>query len=189
MNFKEGKTIDKFIVEKDGKEIEVVFRYPKMSDARQIMESYNKIINETPFLSSVKPVSLDKEKKWLKEILKDTKKNDATMMIAEVDSNIIGNASVIRDKKEAMKHTGIFGIVLIHKFTGIGIGSRLTETILNLAKNNMKTEIIKSKYFSGNEQSLKLHKKFGFKVIGKIPDGFKKKIKIDTGMKYCCIKI
>ncbi len=177
MKFSEGKIIDKFFVERDGRKMEVILRYPRMRDAKQIMESYNKAIKETNLLSTINQCSLEKEKKWLKEIIDKMKSNNAVLLLVIADGKIVGNASVIRNKEEAMHHVGIFGIAINQEFTGMGIGSRMTKTILNLARNQMGLEIVKSCCFSGNEPSLRLHKKSGFRVIGKIPKGLKKKNK------------
>lgn len=172
MKFIEGKIIDKFIA---GKNIEVILRYPRMSDAKQLMKFYNKVIKETDFLSRIKLVTISEETKWLKEMMEGMKNNNAILLIVVADGRIRGTTTIIRNREHAMHHVGLFGIAILQEFTGMGIGSKLTQKILNLAKTYMKLEIVKSNCFSENKASLKLHKKFGFKVIGKIPDGFKKK--------------
>src|SRR3989338_6456128 len=124
MKFREGKIIDRFFVEKNGRKIEVVFRYPRMGDAKQLMEFYNKAIKETDFLSTIKPVALSEEEKWLKEMIDGMKKNNAILILVYVNEKIYGTTTIIRNKEQAMHHVGVFGIAINQEFTGMGIGSK-----------------------------------------------------------------
>ena len=80
MKFKEGKILETFCVEKNGKKIEVTIRYPKKSDLRQIWKFYNKVIKETEFLPRITPVSLSDERKWLAGVLDGMRKNDKILL-------------------------------------------------------------------------------------------------------------
>ncbi len=173
MNFEEGKIIDKFVV---GKDIEIVLRYPKAGDAKQLMGNYKKIMKETEFLSRITPLTLSEEKKWLKETLSKIKNKDSVFLLAVADKKIVGSASIRRRTEESHHHAGVFSIAVSQEFNGLGIGSKLAENIMKMART-INLEIIESCCFSDNERSLRLHKKFGFKAIGKFPKGLKKKNK------------
>jgi len=174
MKFKEGKTVDKFFVEKNGKKIEVIFRYPKMSDAKQLMDFINKAIRETEFLAKVSKVKLSEEKKWLKDVINEMRKGEEILIVVEANGKIIGDCSVKRNKKEVMRHIGVLAIALLQDYTGLGIGSRLAKRIFEEAKKN-GIEIIESSYYAKNNPSKKFHKKLGFKIIGVFPKGIKRK--------------
>ena len=53
----------------------------------------------------------------------------------------------------------------------------VANTLMNHAKKIWKSEIVNSNYCSDNIASAKLHKKLGFKIIGKVLDGVKLKNK------------
>ena len=61
MKFKQGKNIKRFVVKNNGNSLDVIFRYPKMSDAKQLLKLRNTTIKETDFLSGFKKLTLKKE--------------------------------------------------------------------------------------------------------------------------------
>ena len=173
MKFKEGKIIDRFKIKKE-KDIEVILRYPKMSDAKQLMNFINKATKETEFLARISKVKLSEEKKWLKDRLNGMKKGNEFDIVVEINGKIIGNCTIIRKSKDAEKHIGSFGIALLQDYTGLGIGPRLAKRIFEEAKKN-GIEIIESSYYAKNNPSKKFHKKLGFRIIGIFPKGIKRK--------------
>ncbi len=170
MKFREGKIIDKFVA---GKDIEVVLRYPKAGDAKQLMQFYNKVTSETGFLSRTSHVKIKEQKKWVAEIMKKSKKNDAVLVLAESGGKIIGNSSITRRPDEIHRHIGVFGIAILQEYTGKGIGYKLTKLLLEMSRP-MKIDIVQSCCHAGNKPSLGLHKKFGFRIAGKFPKGIKR---------------
>lgn len=173
--FKQGLILERFKVKKNNKTVEVIFRYPKKTDTNALLENYNKIISETDFLSRQKKVTLKEEKKWLLDTLKKMKKKDKIMLLIEVNKKIIGAADIDRHKEDTTQHRATFGIAMLQEFTGLGIGPRLSKLIMNLGKKEMNLELIMSSYFKGNRPSEKLHKRLGFRLIGKMPKARKRK--------------
>tara|TARA_Y100000310_G_C20677597_1_gene813994 strand:- start:1560 stop:2138 length:579 start_codon:yes stop_codon:yes gene_type:complete len=169
---KPGQIVKRFSVKnKEGKKLEVVFRFPRTSDAKEAMHFINDARDEAEFLGRRKHETLATEKKFLSEQLKNTKQNNGVFLFVEINGKIVGDASIMPCSFDTSPHVGKFGIALREAFTGLGIGSRLMQKILQLAKKNTKFRIIESGYFSPNTRSKKLHKKFGFKQCGKWPTG------------------
>mgnify|MGYP001595492147 CR=1 FL=1 len=73
MKFKEGKVLEKFVAEKNGEKINVIFRYPKMSYAKDLMKFINSLVEENAYILVVEKVNLTQEKKWLRSSIDDTK--------------------------------------------------------------------------------------------------------------------
>lgn len=185
---KEGKIIEIFCVEKKGKKIPIILRYPRKSDLNNIWKFYNKVIKETPFLSRMTSVGMKEEKKWFAKIFDDIKKKKYIYLIAEHDGKIIGSTTVGKKFSEVEQHIGDYGISILQDYTGIGIGTKLTENILRLAKE-MKIEILEMSVYGENKVAQGLHKKMGFTVVGKIPHGIKRKGKyMDNIIMYKVLK-
>ena len=170
MRFREGKIVEKFTAKNDK---EIVFRFPKMSDSLQLMKYFNKVMKETDFLAHFRKVSLKKEREWLKNVINEMKRNEKIYLIVESNGKIVGSGEVRREKSDAEKHIGVFGIALLQEFTRLGIGTRLAKLLFKMAKN-IGIEVIRSSYYSNNNASKRLHEKLGFKVIGRFPKARKR---------------
>ncbi|MFA4820395.1 MAG: GNAT family N-acetyltransferase [Candidatus Aenigmatarchaeota archaeon] len=173
IKFKEGKIIDTFFVEKEGKKMPIIIRYPKKSDLNNIWKFYNKVIKETPFLARMTSVGMKEEKKWFTKIFDDIKKKKYIYLIAEHDGKIIGSTTAGKKFSEVEQHVGSYGISILQWYAGLGIGTRLSENILRLAKE-MKIEILELSVYSENKIAQGLYKKMGFKIAGKVPHGIKR---------------
>ena len=173
MRFQEGKILKKNIIEKTGKEVKVIFRYPRMSDAEQLLNYINKAMKETDFLAMFKKLNLSQEKKWLKNMIKMCKEKNSIYIVIEINNKIIGSANLERDILDSRRHIGIFRIGINQQYTKLGLGPVAAKLLFNLGKN-MGIELVKSSYFHGNKPSKKLHYKLGFKVIGRIPKARKR---------------
>lgn len=168
MKFSEGKILETFYVEKNGKKIEVVIRYPKKSDLMQIWKFYNKVIKETEFLARYSFVPLKEEKKWIEDVIGGMKKKDKVHLMAEAEGKIIGSASVERKNVERKKHSADFGIAILQEYSGLGIGRRLM-TLLEKDARSININVIELGVYGRNKIAQGLYKKMGFKVVGRIP--------------------
>lgn len=172
MKFKEGKIIDTMNIEKNGKKIEVVLRYPKKGDFKDVWKFYNKVIKETEGLSRFSPVTLSEEKKWIDGVLGKMKKGSMTQILVESNGKIVGSASIERKKEERRSHVGDFGIAVLQEFTGIGIGKKL---IIEIEKESRKMNlgIIALSVHGKNKVAQNLYRKMGFRISGTIPKSVK----------------
>jgi len=171
MPFKEGKIVDSFPVKgKDGEKIQLLFRYPKKSDAKLALKMVNSIRKEAKCLGQRRMETLKTERQWLKKSLENMRKGTALVIFVEVNKRLVGNTSIQPVHFDVSKHVGNFGIMLMEEFTGIGVGTRLAKKVLELAKKETSYKIIESGYFSKNKRSAVLHKKLGFKQWGKFPN-------------------
>ncbi len=175
MAIKPGQIIDSFLV--DGKK--VVLRYPKLSDCQKLQKFINQAIRESLNLGGnlgrTGFVTLSVEKKWLNGMIEGIKKKKVVFVLAECENRIVGSTEISKGDRDAYKHMGEFGIAVLEEFTGKGLGTKLTQIIINLAKKNLKTEIVKLSVFSNNKRAQGLYKKLGFKEIGRIKKGRKVK--------------
>ena len=167
MKFKAGEIIEKFQIEKNGKKIDVILRFPKMSDAKDVFILINKLVDENALLATVKKKTLKEEKQWLKNQIKEIEKKRSIFIAIETNKKYLGSVE-IASKKDGMSHIGLLGIALDKSIRGLGIGERIMKLAMKLAKKYLKLEIIRLGVFKGNHAE-KLYRKLGFKDCGYFP--------------------
>ena len=173
MKFKAGEMIEKFTVNKNGKKVEVIFRFPELSDAKGAMISINKLVNENALIGAVKKKNMKQEKDWIKKLMQEIKNKNSFCIFVEINGKYIGSCQLKRKPIEATNHIAVIGISLDRDYRKLGIGERLMKTSMNLAKKHMNIEIIWLDYFKGNPAA-KLYIKLGFKECGWFPKMRKK---------------
>lgn len=171
--------LKKFLAE-DGKE--VILRTLDAADlkrAKEFRTFINSIIEEDDFIRLNKKRTLKEEKEWVKNNLKGIKAGKKVLVIAERNNQMFGNCE-IWSGEERGSHIGELGITIKREFRGIGIGRKLVENAIALAKNKLKIKpkIIRLSCFETNRAAKNLYIKTGFKVVAKIPKQIQRKGKL-----------
>ncbi len=147
----------------------VVFRYPKMSDAKEAMRTVNSIVEEVAEVGTTKKVTLNREKELLSKSLKYTKNREKVSIITYVDG-CAGFASA--DKGDGpFFHTASVGIMIRKDIRGLGIGKRLMEIVEEEAKKKLGVKILTLSVYHTNKVARRLYRKLGYREIGKIKNG------------------
>jgi RimJ/RimL family protein N-acetyltransferase len=157
---------------KDGTKI--LLREPKRSDIKELLKYINELaVEKRNGLLINRRVTLAYEKKWLKEVLEDKRKNKRIELLVIHNKKVVGDCN-IRRKKGAENHRAEIGIALLKEFRGKGIGTIMLKELFKLAKERMKgLEIIELRVASYNRVAKRLYKKFGFKKVAAIPKAIK----------------
>ena len=172
MKFKEGKIIEIFYVEKNGKKIPIIIRYPKKTDARDVCTFFNKAIKETEFLARITSVSLKDEKKWIDDAIRKIENCDGVQLFAECNGKIVGSCSINRKSEQRQAHIGDMGICILQEFTGLGIG-KCMMTVAEKESTNMKLRMLELSVNGKNKVARNMYRKIGFIEAGKIPRAIK----------------
>lgn len=175
MIFKLGKVLEEFEVEKKGKKLHVVFRYLKMSDMDGLLHYINSLVREGALIGRATLVKRKDEMKWIRDVLKEIKEGNAVHVVAEADGKLIASASVKKDKYDVTKHIADVAIGTKKDYRSLGIGTKLLNTLLKLAKKELKCEIAMLWVFSNNKAAKHVYEKCGFREVGRIKDGCKRK--------------
>jgi|Deesub1362A_J573_1020465.scaffolds.fasta_scaffold09171_2 RimJ/RimL family protein N-acetyltransferase len=163
MNFREIFKLE------TGEEINI--RYPKMSDLLKLLNYINELIEENSYLILNKKLSLQEERDFLKQVLKEIKRKERVFLIASLKNKIVGTCE-IRKMKGKKSHVGEFGISVKKEYRKKGIGKRLLKTAFSEAKN-IKINLLQLSVFSNNKAAISFYKKEGFKECGRIPKALK----------------
>lgn len=86
----------------------------------------------------------------------------AQILVAVVDERVVGNASLHLEPNLRRRHAAHFGIWVDDEYAGRGIGSLLTQAILDLADNWLNVLRIELTVFADNHAAQKMYIKHGF---------------------------
>ncbi|MCP3031547.1 GNAT family N-acetyltransferase [Halobacillus sp. A1] len=146
-----------------------------MSDAKKILNIQRDVVIENEYLISVSEEfskNIEQQKEWIQKILKNERE---TLLVAEIDEEIVGWLAFQSPNLQRLSHTGSFGMMLHKGYRGLGIGTSLITELLAWAEQTPLIEKVSLGVFSTNIQAINLYKRMGF-----IEEGRKKKeIKLD----------
>src|SRR3989344_7936878 len=116
-------------------------------------------------------ISLEFESKYLEEQLRKIKDKKTVQLLVFCESKLIGISGIdMKDKTES--HEGVFGVSLADKYRGEGIGKKLMQLTFDEAvKNIPQLGIVTLGVFGKNFLAIDMYKKFGFKELGRGPNG------------------
>ena len=157
---------------KDGKK--VVFREPKSTDARSLMDFINGFVGEEKSgLLIDKKANIREERRWLKQRIREIKKKQTVMLLVECEGRVVGNCDVTRRIwKES--HRAVFGIALSSEARGRGIGEALIRRTIALARQRMRgLEAIDLAVIDYNKRAKELYSKVGFVKVARMPRAIK----------------
>ncbi|ALR17365.1 GNAT family N-acetyltransferase [Vibrio natriegens] len=91
--------------------------------------------------------------------------------VAEVDGKVVGNIGFHHSQRPRTSHTASFGIGVHDRFHGLGVGSKLIETVTELADNWLNVRRIQIEVNADNDAAIGLYKEHGFEIEGEAIDG------------------
>lgn len=155
---------------KSKKGTDIIIRYPRMSNLKNLWKYVNRLSKEKTFVMyQGEKISLREEKRWLKNSLEKIKNRQEVGLFVFVGDRIIGMCG-IRLGKRVQKHIGNLGISTDKEYRGEGIGRiLLNETIKEAKKRLKELKIITLEIFEINTVAKKLYKELGFKRYGFLP--------------------
>ncbi|KZE64846.1 GNAT family acetyltransferase [Fictibacillus phosphorivorans] len=144
----------------------VHIRRAATDDAQNMIDFYNVVGGESDYLS----FGANEFKRDLQEykdyITATSQEPNSIMLLATIDSKIIGIATINSSQKERTKHVGTLGIVISEKYTGMGLGKALMNELLEWAKQNGITKKISLVTNESNTKAIDLYRKLGFEQEG-----------------------
>ena len=153
--------------------IQIVIREAEVSDALKLnalKRAYIKHTSALPLTLDEYPDDVDNETNLIQAYRNSP---NSVLLIAESDSELIGNIDVTGSMRLKMAHTGMIGMGIKEKWRNQGLGTALIKCAIKWANNNAEIKLLWLDVYSANELGLNLYKNTGFKVSGIIQDFFK----------------
>ena len=148
-------------------------RVEKETDGPQLKHFSDKLVEERALIGLKEKRTKEDLELKVKNNLKRMKLHKTVQLIAEKNSKIMGWAGISLFPQK-MDHFGGLGISLDKSARGIGLGSKMMESIIDWAKIHLNgLECIELGVIPENVPAKMLYAKFGFQVVACLP----KKIK------------
>lgn len=145
---------------------EVLIKEATKDDAQQMIDFYNVVGGETDFLSFGKNEFKHNVEEYQTFIESTRLEQNSIILLATIQGEIIGIASINSSQKQRMKHVGTLGIVVSEKYIGQGIGRKLMEQLIQWAASNGITKKISLVTREDNIHAIELYEKLGFEKEG-----------------------
>ncbi len=145
---------------------EVLIRTAVMQDAAAILNLSKSVIEEEVYqLTSVSEfkMTIDAEERWIESHLSNP---NHILLIAEINSNIVGLLDFSNGRRQRIAHTGEFGMSVEKSARDQGIGSLLLQVLIEWATSHEVIEKLGLTVHANNERAIALYKKMGFTIEG-----------------------
>lgn len=151
----------------EGKGLSFIIRSARIEDAEQLLELIPKLDSETPFMLREPGefnMTLEQEREFIKS--KQDSERDL-LLVAEVDGEIVGTLGFSGNTLRRYRHSGQFGMAVLKKYWGRGIGSALLGMLLEWtdSKGFLRVSL---QVYATNSSAIRLYKKFGFEEEGRL---------------------
>ena len=148
---------------------DIIIRLAQQTDLHAINEIYNEsVLNDTATFDT-DPKTMEERQTWFQNHL-----GNYPAIVAQDHGGIIGWASLTRwSDRCAYDGTAEVSVYIHHEHRGRGIGNLLLIDLIKLARDK-KLHYLLSRITEGNQVSIHLHQKHGFRTIGVMREvGFK----------------
>lgn len=144
--------------------LDVVIREATPDDAAALLQLSQQVAQETEYLVMDETgMALSAEMLAMHlESLYESPNN--LLLLAFVDDQLVGNASVKASNDYRIAHIGEIGISILKEFWGIGLGSLLMEEILYWAQDSQLIRRLELTVQVQNTRAVHLYQKFGFQL-------------------------
>ena len=158
----------KTVTLKDGRI--AVLRAPDFHDLDALLALISELVEErVEIITTTKP-SRDEEAEWLGRRLASIEKGNLAALVAEINGRLVANCEVEQRTPQfpEMSHVGVLGIAILKNARGVGLGTALMESLIELARQ-MHLRVVILDTFATNTIAQGLYRKVGFVEVGKIP--------------------
>lgn len=148
----------------------LIIRSAAPKDLPSLLEIINHAILNTTAIYDYDPRTIEEQKEWLDKMFND----GMPVIVAELDGAVIGYGSYnIFRPKIGYKYSVEHSIYLNEKSRGMGVGSRLLESLIQRARESGVHTMIAG-IDASNRGSIDFHKKYGFVEKGYLKEvGYK----------------
>ncbi|WP_280456942.1 GNAT family N-acetyltransferase [Nocardia carnea] len=142
-------------------------RDARAADLPAILRIHNRAIAETTAIWDDEPVDLVDRQAWFANRTAHAR----PVLVAEVDGELAGYASYGPWRpKSGYRHTAENSIYIADHFQRRGIGAALLAELIERARGAGDIHAMIAVIESRNTASIALHERFGFRIVGQLPE-------------------
>lgn len=143
----------------------MIIRKAEIKDIEALLDIYNYEVENTTATFDLNKKTIEQWTTWYE----NHNIGNHPLIVAEVDGVVAGYASLSTYReKEAYKSTVELSVYVSTSFRRQGVATALMEEIIRLAREDETTHTVVSVITSENNESVRLHEKFGFTFSGTI---------------------
>lgn len=101
--------------------------------------------------------------------------DSGAMLVCLVEGRVAGNCQIMWKKSMKTRHRAEVAIALLKEYWGQGIGTRLFEEMIALAREKGDTLQLELDFVEGNTRARALYEKMGFRITGVHPNAIRLK--------------
>lgn len=151
-------------------------RSPRIEDAKELIDYLTATAGETDYLMKY-PEELDgftveSEINFVKGRIDST---DNVMLVCEVEGRIAGVCDLGFSSRIKTRHRAGVAIALLKDYWRLGIGTKMFETMIELAEKRPFVTQMELDFIEGNSRARCLYEKMGFRIAGVHPDAIRLK--------------
>jgi RimJ/RimL family protein N-acetyltransferase len=146
----------------------LIIREAERGDAKILLDFINYVAGETEFLTFGENEFFMRDAEFTEFIQKCEDTANMLMLVGDVEGEVAGNLTFRGGERQRVEHTGEFGITVAREYWGLGIGTRLIETLIAWAKESGVIRKINLRVHENNHRAIKLYHQLGFREEGLI---------------------
>lgn len=148
----------------------IAFRQPRLNDFNAVYKWVKEIETEDTFvmMNAKEPLTRKEVKDFISEQIKKAKQKKVVKIGVFAGKKYLGGCDITNLAKR-QGHVGLLGIVLSKECRGQGIGLKIAEKTIRLAKEKLGLKQVVLGCFANNKIGINLYKKLGFKEYGLHP--------------------
>ena len=165
---------EKEFILKDGRK--ALLRSPKEEDAEIMLKFITRASGETDFLMRYpeewESYTIEREQTILRA---SSESPDNLMITCFLGRKIAGNCSITFRTGMKDRHRASVGIALLRDYWNLGIGTKMFQELIGIAKERGDVRQIELDFVEGNTRARALYEKMGFRITGVKPDAIRLK--------------
>lgn len=142
----------------------ILFRMEGPSDFDKVWEMYATLGAES--IESLPPYNKELVQRWVQNI-----GNNLIAVLGLYEGKVIGRGILTLGEYASVKHRAEFGVVVHDDFQNIGVGSLLTEIMIELARD-LDLRKVTLEVFSSNLRGIHVYEKYGYVKEGVLRDHY-----------------
>ncbi|ONI39837.1 hypothetical protein AN639_00565 [Candidatus Epulonipiscium fishelsonii] len=152
--------------------VELNIKQAVKSDAKDIIEYMKIVVEESDNLvtTTEELITPEEEERFIEMY---SASSTSGFFVGRIENEIVGVGVLSALSKKRIAHQASISISVKKEYWGLGIGTHLTQVMIDFARQNGQTEIINLGVKADNISAIKLYKKFGFVEVGRFKDYFK----------------
>jgi ribosomal protein S18 acetylase RimI-like enzyme len=152
----------------------VTIRQAETDDAEKLLNCVKTYVPQSEYIPKLQheiKLSIEQEKDWILSFLTN---ENSLLLVAEYNSEIIGNIDLTGNRRKIMEHTAVIKMGILKEWRNSGLGTALLKSAISWAKENPALELLWLQVYTDNELGLGLYRKMGFEENGIIKNFFKR---------------